>query len=71
MVEAASDRQAFDAATGVRNAELELKNVMVTMILYREKEADPKKEEQRRKKLVKYQYTLILRRALQRPMPKP
>ena len=47
LVESASDRKAFDVATGVRKAELELKNVMVTMILYREKEADPKKEKQK------------------------
>ena len=47
----AEGRKALDIATGVRKAELETletKNVMVTMILYREKE-DDKKEKQREK----------------------
>ena len=49
LVESASDRKAFDVATGVRKADLKLKSVMVTMILFREKEEDPKKEEQKEK----------------------
>ena len=44
----ADGRKASDIANGVRKAELETKNVMVTMILYREKE-DDKKEKQREK----------------------
>ncbi len=47
LVGSASDRKTFDVATGVRKADLVLKNVVVTMILFREKEADPKKEEQK------------------------
>ena len=45
----AEGRKALDIATGVRKAELETKSVMVTMILYREKEEDPKKETQKEK----------------------
>ena len=48
----AEGRKAFDIASGVRKAEretLETNNVMVTMILYREKE-DDKKEKQRERK---------------------
>ena len=49
LVEAASGRKALDVATGVRKADLELKNIMVAMILFREKEEDPKKEKQKEK----------------------
>ena len=42
----AKGQKDLDIASGVRKAELETKNVMVTMILYREKE-DDKAEKQR------------------------
>ncbi len=45
-------RKASDIAKGVRKAELETletKNVMVTMILYREKEDDKKEKQKERK----------------------
>ncbi len=38
MAEAATGRKALDIATGKRQPELKPKNVMVTMILFREKE---------------------------------
>ncbi len=40
----AEGRKALDIATGVRKSELKAKSVMVTMMLYGEKEEDPKKE---------------------------
>ena len=49
LVGDAQGRKALDIATGVRKADLEPKNVMVTMILFREKEADPKAEQQKEK----------------------
>jgi hypothetical protein len=42
-------QQASDVATGVRKPDLKPKNVMVTMIFFREKEGDPKKEKQKKK----------------------
>ncbi len=44
LMEAASGRKPLEVATGVRKADLKPKNVMVTMILFGEKEAHPKKE---------------------------
>ena len=51
LVGSASDRKALNVASGVRKADLVLKNVMVTMILFREKEEDPKKEKQKEKEV--------------------
>ena len=49
LVGYATGRKAFDIATGIRKPDLKLKNVMVTMILFREKEADPKAEQRKEK----------------------
>ena len=49
LVGDATGRKAFDVATGVRKPELKPQNVMVTMILFREKEADPKAEQRKEK----------------------
>ena len=48
LVEDAAGRKTFDLASGKRKAEVKPQNVMVTMILFREKE-DEKKEKQRTK----------------------
>jgi hypothetical protein len=44
LVGDARGRKAFDIATGIRKPDLKLKDVGVTMILFREKEADPTAE---------------------------
>ena len=48
LVEDATGRKIFDLASGKRKADVKPQNVMVTMILFREKE-DDKKEKQRTK----------------------
>ncbi len=51
LVGDAEGLKAFEIATGVLKPDLKPKNVMVTMILVREKETDPKKEKQKEKEV--------------------
>ncbi len=51
LVGDAEGRKALNIATGFRKADLKPKNVMVTMILFREEEEGPKKEKQKEKEV--------------------